>query len=191
MAINRKFDDDDLPGEDESLSRRDFLPVRALPPMGTSKIVWNEQGLPEIVNTPLRSEEGMKKLTHALLSSPYEGHICDETGEMLYNEEFAGMTQAEAIQRILISKALSGSIKSAEVLFDRAYGKPKQQNENVNVNVTYEDFLDNLAKQDMQLSPDTYDHTVYESYDEDPHVIDSEAVLVQEQESTSTDDLFD
>jgi len=42
-------------------------------------------------------------------------------------EEKDGITAAEAILKALRAKATKGDIRAAEVLFDRCYGKPKQQ----------------------------------------------------------------
>ena len=41
-------------------------------------------------------------------------------------EEKDGLTAAEAILKALRAKATKGDIRAAEVLLDRAYGKPKQ-----------------------------------------------------------------
>ena len=42
-------------------------------------------------------------------------------------EEKNGLTAAQAILKALLAKAAKGDVRAAEVLFDRAYGKPKQQ----------------------------------------------------------------
>lgn len=42
-------------------------------------------------------------------------------------EEKDGVTAADAILRKLRAMAASGNIRAAEILFDRAYGKAKQQ----------------------------------------------------------------
>jgi hypothetical protein len=41
-------------------------------------------------------------------------------------EEKDGITAGEAILKALRSKATKGDVRAAEVLLDRAYGKPKQ-----------------------------------------------------------------
>jgi len=142
-------DDDDFGG----LSLPSVVHPYAVKRHGMTRITWDENGMPVLEDVPPRTEDGMKKITHTLLSSPYQGHIDEETGEVLFFEGLAGMTHAEALQRILIGKAINGSIKSTEILFDRAYGKPKQQTENVNLNMSYEDFLDRLAAKTNNESP--------------------------------------
>ena len=52
-------------------------------------------------------------------------------------EEKDGITAAEAILKALRAKAIKGDIMAAEVLFDRCYGKPKQQ---VDVNAKVEEI---------------------------------------------------
>lgn len=48
-------------------------------------------------------------------------------------EEKDGVTAAEAILKKLRQQAASGNIKAAEMLLDRAYGKPKQHIETKDV----------------------------------------------------------
>lgn len=48
-------------------------------------------------------------------------------------EEKNGLTAAQAILKALLYKASKGDVRAAEVLLDRAYGKPKQQTD---MNVT-------------------------------------------------------
>ena len=44
-------------------------------------------------------------------------------------EEKDGITAGEAILKALRAKATKGDVRAAEVLLDRAYGKPKQTSE--------------------------------------------------------------
>ena len=44
-------------------------------------------------------------------------------------EEKDGITAGEAILKALRAKATKGDVRAAEVLLDRAYGKPKQTHE--------------------------------------------------------------
>lgn len=45
------------------------------------------------------------------------------------SEETDGVTAAEMILRKLLDMALKGNLRAAEILLDRAYGKPKQYSE--------------------------------------------------------------
>lgn len=42
----------------------------------------------------------------------------------------------------------SARVQAANAILDRAYGKPAQHVENLNMNISYEDYLVNLAKQE-------------------------------------------
>tara|TARA_B100001971_G_C17678565_1_gene281154 strand:+ start:62 stop:397 length:336 start_codon:yes stop_codon:yes gene_type:complete len=55
----------------------------------------------------------------------------------------------KALSEIVNSKTASDTarVRAANSLLDRAYGRPVQQNENVNVGVNYLDYLDMLAKE--------------------------------------------
>jgi hypothetical protein len=50
--------------------------------------------------------------------------------DSVLGEEKDGITAAEAILKALRMKASKGDVRAAEVLLDRAYGKPKQSIEN-------------------------------------------------------------
>jgi Family of unknown function (DUF5681) len=53
----------------------------------------------------------------------------DELLADILGEEKDGISAAEAIMKALRAKATKGDIRAAEVLLDRAYGKPKQTTE--------------------------------------------------------------
>jgi hypothetical protein len=53
----------------------------------------------------------------------------DELLADILGEDKDGITAAEAILKALRAKAAKGDIRAAEVLLDRAYGKPKQTTE--------------------------------------------------------------
>ena len=50
--------------------------------------------------------------------------------DSVLGEEKDGISAAEAILKALRMKASKGDVRAAEVLLDRAYGKPKQSIEN-------------------------------------------------------------
>ncbi len=56
------------------------------------------------------------------------------------------------LSEIVNSKSASDSarVQAANSLLDRAYGRPIQQNENVNVGVNYLDYLEMLAEQENE-----------------------------------------
>lgn len=55
-------------------------------------------------------------------------HLNELLADIL-GEDKDGITAAEAILKALRAKAAKGDIRAAEVLLDRAYGKPKQTTE--------------------------------------------------------------
>lgn len=67
----------------------------------------------------------------------------DKLLDKVLGEEKDGVTAAEAILAALRAKAARGDVRAAEVMLNRAYGKPK---ENVNLNVTGEVGIENWIK---------------------------------------------
>ena len=61
--------------------------------------------------------------------------------------ELYGLSYVEAATIQLARQAANGDQKAIEMLLDRNIGKPKQTNENKNMNMTYQDFLDAISKQ--------------------------------------------
>ena len=53
--------------------------------------------------------------------------IKDLMAAVLGEEKSAGMSEAERILRAIRAKAAKGDVRAAEFLYDRGYGKPKQQ----------------------------------------------------------------
>ena len=60
------------------------------------------------------------------------------------------MDYEDLLVKRLIQKACAGDEKSMRELLDRHLGKPKQVTENVNVEVTYTDFLEQCLIEDAQ-----------------------------------------
>lgn len=85
----------------------------------------------------------MTQLLSAALSSPYEP--ANDTPD---EQRFAGMSNGEvgAIRRA--EAYARGDIESAKFIHDRLLGKPKQQVENLNVNVTAKALLSRIADEE-------------------------------------------
>lgn len=60
--------------------------------------------------------------------------------------EFAGLTKLEVMAKNIASNAALGGIDSVNQMLDRILGKPKQSSESKNLNVTYQDFLNELER---------------------------------------------
>lgn len=72
-------------------------------------------------------------------------------GITLSEEEKENITYKRLVVKRLIMKACSGDAKALQEVLDRWVGKPKQINENINVNYNYLDFLEQCDKEDQQL----------------------------------------
>lgn len=65
----------------------------------------------------------------------------------LVEPEFVGLTFSEvAILKQAFLAAVHGSKDALDFLLDRSIGKPQTKNLNVNVNGTYQDFLNQIAE---------------------------------------------
>ncbi len=68
--------------------------------------------------------------------------------EMGIDVEFEGMTNAEVAMIRLADSAARGDQKAIDMLQDRIVGKPMVSTENKNINMSYEDLLDVIAKKE-------------------------------------------
>lgn len=57
-------------------------------------------------------------------------------------QRFANMTLMEVTMVRLAEKAADGNYEAAVHMLDRLAGKPKQETQNITMNVTYQDYLD-------------------------------------------------
>ena len=62
--------------------------------------------------------------------------------------DLIGLTYGQAITYTQMRKAACGNDAAVDRVLDRLYGKAVQTNTNVNVNASYKDFLDEVAKQE-------------------------------------------
>ncbi len=122
-------------------------------------IKWVD-GMPVPVYREPIDRSAISDLGMAALSLPYAGEILQDpktkelltdidTGDYLrapIDKRFEGMTNAEVMMIRMAEAAARGDYDAFDKILDRSIGKPKQVNENLNVNATYEDYLMNLAK---------------------------------------------
>jgi len=73
--------------------------------------------------------------------------ISREFGVVASPSQRVGMTWGDLLEFQAIQSGCKGNAKTLADTLDRAYGKVPQvnKNENLNMNVTYEDFLDKIA----------------------------------------------
>ncbi len=91
-------------------------------------------------------KEAVTDLPLTVLSLPYERS--DFEKEMGVDERFEGMTNAEVAMILLAEAAAHGDQKALDMLQDRVVGKPKMTSETKNLNMTYEDMLDVIARKE-------------------------------------------
>jgi hypothetical protein len=130
----------------------------------SSAIRW-ENGVPIPVRMETINKNYIPTLLEILVSEEYEGHL-DETGERFIDSRYAGNSYLEAILRQMVEGAAAGNAKSAEMVLDRLMGKPKQAIESVNMNMSYEQFLDRLAEdvaKGPKLDPESVEFDISEA----------------------------
>ncbi len=90
------------------------------------------------------NKEAVSQLPLTVLSLLYERTEIEK--ELGIDEKYEGMTNAEVAMIRLAEEAARGSLKAIDMLQDRIIGKPKISTENKNINLTYEDLLDQIAR---------------------------------------------
>lgn len=105
-----------------------------------------EDGMPVLKYRNVVRKEAINELTRHALSQPYEGEWNPEQQCYIKDPRFEGMTKAEVIEHRLVDKAAAGSVEAIKEIKDRLMGKPKQQVESKNLNISYEDYLAELAR---------------------------------------------
>ncbi len=106
-------------------------------------IKWVD-GRPVPTYSKMITKEAVSQLPLTVLSLPYERTPLEK--ECGVDEEYEGMTNGEVAMVRLAKEAARGSYRAIDMLQDRAIGKPKISTENKNINMTYEDLLDVIAK---------------------------------------------
>lgn len=131
-----------------------------------------EDGMPVVRYKNVVRKEAINELTRHALSQPYEGEWDPVEKCFVIDPRFEGMTKAEVIEHRLVDKAAAGNVEAIKEIKDRLMGKPKQQVESKNLNISYEDYLTELARSEGMLddepseeSNDTYSYDYHEPLD--------------------------
>lgn len=92
--------------------------------------------------------EAVKSAVLNSLSLEYRPITMPGTDDMMPGEErFIGATKLEVIMHRVSDRAAHGDMEAVNFIYDRILGKPKQQTENINVAVNYQQFIKELAAQ--------------------------------------------
>ncbi len=109
------------------------------------EIKWVD-GKPVPTHTKIISKEAVAQLPLTVLSLPYKRSKLEI--ELEIDEEYEGKTNGEVALMRLADAAARGDLKALDMLLDRVTGKPKITTENKNLNLTYEDLLDQIARKE-------------------------------------------
>jgi len=122
-------------------------------------ITWDEiTGLPVPTDVPILEKPQVEALALTTLALPYstpplavgatEGEIEFHKELLEQEKEFVGMNNGEVMMVRMARAAASGDLSAADKLLDRVLGKPKQSSEVKTLSISYEQFMENLAKQE-------------------------------------------
>lgn len=74
-------------------------------------------------------------------------------------EQYQGLTKVEAMAVRYANMAAHGDMEATKFIYDRMIGKPKQKVENINLDMTFQDYLEALRKTEDLESIDVEDVT--------------------------------
>lgn len=106
-------------------------------------IKWVD-GMPVPVCRQVINKTSVKKLAESVLSIPYILDIADK--------DLEGLPIAEVMLIKLAQRAAGGDMEALNTLLDRVIGKPKQFSESVTMKVSYQEFLEQIAKQEQPIN---------------------------------------
>jgi len=111
--------------------------------MKQAVIVW-ENNVPRCVDRDVFPATEIKSVTEAILAEPFY----DPLGIW---PEYEGMSKGEVVLRQLIHAATRGDRDATKELLDRLVGRPKQQIESKRLTMSYQDYLDGLDGNTIDL----------------------------------------
>lgn len=113
----------------------------------------------------------LKMLAGSAFATPYKPTMWDTAEDI---ERFTGMSNAQVASLKQAEQAAGGldpkdRLSSYRELMDRIVGKPKQQTENLNVNITLNDFIDSAPEIDSVVYAEdvVFDTTMTELSDDE------------------------
>lgn len=114
------------------------------------EIVWTKRDDGVMVPTPVYTEplsrESVNLLVFASLSAKYNQRK-DEYGNLLEGEEaFSESTKLEVAYSRIADQAADGDLDAIRFLTERVLGKPMQQTQNLNIEMTAHEWVNKLPK---------------------------------------------
>lgn len=114
------------------------------------EIVWTKRDDGVMVPTPVYTEplsrESVNLLVFASLSAKYNQRK-DEYGNLLEGEEaFSESTKLEVAYSRIADQAATGDLDAIRFLTERVLGKPMQQTQNLNIEMTAHEWVNKLPK---------------------------------------------
>ncbi len=122
-------------------------------------IKWVD-GKPVPTEREIITKEAVSELPITVMSIPYRRTPLEK--EFGIDADLEGMTNGEVMMLRMSESAARGDHKAADMLLDRILGKPKMVSENKNINVSYQDYLLEIARKNDgdEPEPETADFTI-------------------------------
>lgn len=114
-------------------------------------LITFENGIPRPVDAAVVPLPDYNRVLQNALSLPYAGdQITNADGDAItiFDERYRGATLMEVMMHRLTLKAATGDKDAVNTVLDRLLGKPKQAVESVNVSMSYQDFLSDIAQKE-------------------------------------------
>ena len=110
------------------------------------KIIKWVDGVPTPAYRQILTNTAIQQLPLTVISLPYERTLEEEIENI--DPEFEGLTNGEVMLIRLAREAARGDQSAMTMLLDRILGKPKFQAEIKSLTMNYQDFLEELARQE-------------------------------------------
>lgn len=88
--------------------------------------------------------DDVKNTIKALWAIPYDA-------DPILEPEYMGLTNGQVIMMKQVELAVKGDGSALDRLLDRMIGKPEQVNKNLNVQGTYKEFMEEVARQEGMI----------------------------------------
>lgn len=109
-------------------------------------LAWKD-GLPFPSEAKLITKPAIEQGIRAAMSTPYRGYWDKDQGCYVMEADFIGMSNYEVMVVRLAGAAANGDLDAIKEVMNRTIGKPKQAIETVSMSMTYQDFLEQKAKE--------------------------------------------
>ena len=149
MGRKSHFKGDVTPAQLSATLSSITAPVRQPVAIRARMVEWVD-GVPTVVTKDVIPANAVSQLAMAALSAPYD----DSLGLF---PQYKGMTNLEVALLKAAGTAADGSLQHLESLLNRGAGTPKSTSEVKQLNMSYQDLLDAMAREEKQMkSAQTY-----------------------------------